>query len=202
MLDLENYKVGDPIPEALEPLAFGPDRNDRPDSNDESIPVDKPHVEASSGKVPGEHSSQNRLSKLIARFADHPERLSEYPSSESEVDMTTRTSIRDILFSYTGDVDVTKYRIPAPPQASVELTREGINYDKGDVDPEFAAFAIRETSNDKEGLMDSRDIINQEAFHQNVFRRQEELRSRQAQRRDASQSGAGPVSAPQAGSAQ
>lgn len=196
MIDLKDYKVGDKLP-VIEDSEFSEALFDSSTKKEDVF--SEPALDSCGSLDTALSRCEERRLRLIHRFKDHPELLSEYPSSESEVDQTTRTSIRDILFSYTGDVDVSKYRIPAPPQASLELTREGINYDNGDVDPEFATFAIRESLNDREGLMDARDVINQEEFHQNVFRRQEKIRSRQENRSDTAQPSPESISSTQSG---
>lgn len=166
-MNLDDYPVGTPLPLEL---------------SETKISATEPSPDEQFDYFFGDQGAEDspfvaRLRSLEERFSKKPHYLSEYPSSESEIDMTTRTSLRDILFSYTGDVDATKYRIPAPSQAELQLTASGISYDNGDIDPELASFAISEFPRSRDELMDARDVINIEE-HKNVFRRQEELRAK------------------------
>ncbi|UPW41852.1 hypothetical protein [Peromfec virus RodF5_8] len=145
-------------------------------------------------------SPSTRLRWLELRARRSNQTFFEHPSFAAEIDETTRTTVRDLLFCYTGQVDANLYRNVAPSMYEVDQTLDNplSKIREKDLDPD-SDFAIVETFSNSDEKLEAFDVIRQEHEKRNVFRRQESIR--RSQNRDtASQSGADAVSTPPSGS--
>lgn len=82
----------------------------------------------------------------------------EPPTGHADIDNLSRVGLRDILFNYTGRVDMSLYRKIGVPMAMLETDEFGNLQDPDIVDP-MNSPAVREFDRDTESRMDDYDGI-------------------------------------------
>lgn len=129
------------------------------------------------------------MARNIYGIPPKPER----PTGHADLDLTSRVGLRDILFNYTGRMDMSLYRRIGTPMAKTRETVDGVLADV--LDPEFSP-AVQEFSRGPETRMDDADYMRSINPKRNEDHNDGEPRDGG----DLAGDGADPVSAPASGS--
>lgn len=92
------------------------------------------------------------MARNIYGISPKPER----PTGHADLDLTSRVGLRDILFNYTGRMDMSLYRRIGTPMAKSVETVDGVQADV--LDPEFSP-AVQEFASGPESRMDDADYM-------------------------------------------
>lgn len=92
------------------------------------------------------------MARNIYGIPPKPER----PTGHADLDLTSRVGLRDILFNYTGRMDMSLYRRIGIPMSKSRETVDGVLADV--LDPEFSP-AVQEFASGPETRMDDADFM-------------------------------------------
>lgn len=101
----------------------------------------------------------------------------EPPTGPADLDLTSRTSLRDILFNYTGRIDMSLIRKMGTPMTTTKVDKFG-NPVVDNLDPEISG-ALDQFAGGGEQKMDDFDYLREQAYA-DAYRKEQSL----AQSRD------------------